>query len=431
MLNLPQSYIDQMAVQLGDELPAFLRAMEQPAHRGIRLNPMKAASIPPDGLLNPVPWEETGHYIRLDTQAGAGVLHEAGAWYLQEPSAMLPAALLDAKPGETVLDLCAAPGGKATQSALKMRGQGLMVANEPNAKRAQILSRNIERMGIPNAVVVSALPDQLADRWPAGFDAVLVDAPCSGEGMFRRHPETISEWKEDAPDRCAARQQGILDSAAALVRPGGRMVYATCTFHACENEETIVTFLQRHPEFHLQAFALPGMVSESGMRTVYPHRDAGEGQFAALLIKAGDGKASLPEDASLPKPDKATLRAFVAEWGDMLPTPTHLLGKSLIHAAFLPDLRGIRVLRAGLHVAEAVGKRWVPDHAAALAFEAPPCPRIELTEAEARAYQHGETLQVSDDVTGWVLPTYGGLALGWGKVSGGMMKNHYPKGLRK
>lgn len=185
---LPEAFIKRMAAQLGDELPAFLSAMEQLPQRGIRLNPLKLADIDCPGLLDPVPWEPTGYYLTPESDAGAVPLHECGAWYLQEPSAMLPAAVLAPHPGEKILDLCAAPGGKTTQLALRMQGAGLLVCNEPVPKRAAILSRNVERMGIPNALVVSAMPDDLAARWPEGFDGIQVDAPCSGEGMFRRHP---------------------------------------------------------------------------------------------------------------------------------------------------------------------------------------------------------------------------------------------------
>lgn len=200
MIALPQGFIDNMAARLdAQELPAFLAAMDAPYYRGIRLNPMKPCAVLPEGLLVPVPWAKTGYYLSLDSKAGAVPLHEAGAWYLQEPSAMLPAAVLQAQPGERILDLCAAPGGKATQSALAMAGEGLLVANEPVPKRAAVLARNMERMGIPNSVVVSALPEQLAKRWPGAFDGVQVDAPCSGEGMFRKHPETRTEWQPESP----------------------------------------------------------------------------------------------------------------------------------------------------------------------------------------------------------------------------------------
>ncbi len=426
---LPEKFIERMAGRLGDELPAFLRSYEEDYCRGIRMNPLKPVSVQPNGLGDAVPWEKTGYYLSLDSDAGAVPLHEAGAWYLQEPSAMLPAAVLNPQPGEKVLDLCAAPGGKTTQLALRMKGEGLLVCNEPVSKRTQILARNVERMGVINALVVSAMPRQLADHWPEGFDAVQVDAPCSGEGMFRRHPETRDEWTPEAPAGCAKRQAEILDCAAEMVRPGGRMVYSTCTMNEEENEGTVAAFLQRHDDFVLQAFSLPGADAPAGMLTCYPHRMRGEGHFVALLVRQGDGEAVLPKDTSLPKPDKQQLKAL-RDFAADAPAPTALLGDTLVCLPGCPDVKGLKVLRVGLHLGQMKGKVFQPDHAWAVSMIPPTLPRIPLTEEQARLYQAGEVLPAAD-VKGFVLPTLEGLPLGFGKVSDGMMKNHYPKGLRR
>ncbi len=431
MSQLPQAFIQRMTALLQDEAAAFLHTYEEPYCRGLRLNPMKTidpALVP--GLLEPVPWEPTGFYLDMDSNAGAMPLHEAGAYYLQEPSAMLPAAVLNPQPGETVLDLCAAPGGKSTQLALRMQGQGLLVCNEPVPKRAQILSRNVERMGIPNALVVSSLPVPLARRWPGGFDAIQVDAPCSGEGMFRRHPETRDEWTEDSPAGCAKRQAEILDCAADMLRPGGRLVYSTCTLNPEENEDTVNAFCRRHPDFAPEAFHLPGADAPTGMLTCYPHRMKGEGHFVALVRRRGEGKACLPPDASLPKADKAAAAALHSFAKDA-PEPTALLGDTLIHLPACPDVRGIKVLRAGLHLGSVRGKLFLPDHAWAVSFTPPDMPQVPLTEAQARHYQAGETIPVDESLRGYVLPSLHGLPLGWGKISDGIMKNHYPKGLRR
>lgn len=427
----PEAFLERMAGQLGDELPAFLRACQEPYQRGIRLNPLKRAEELPPGLLEPVPWAPEGYYLTMDSTAGALPLHEAGAWYLQEPSAMLPAAVLDAHPGERVLDLCAAPGGKSTQLGAALAGQGLLVCNEPVPKRAQVLARNVERMGIGNALVISAMPDQLAARWPAGFDAVQVDAPCSGEGMFRRHPETRDEWSPEAAAGCAKRQAEILDAAARLTRPGGRMVYSTCTMNPLENEDTVSAFLARHRDFSLAAFALPGADAPNGMLTCYPHRMRGEGHFVALLRRAGSGEAVLPLDPSLPHPDRNLLAVYRGFAGNSGPVPTHLLGETLVALADCPDVRGLRVLRCGLHLGSVRGRIFQPDHAWAMAAHGPDFPRIPLDAEEAARYQRGEALPASDGLRGWVLPSYGGLCLGWAKASDGQLKNHYPKGLRR
>ena len=427
----PEAFLTRMAGQLGDELPAFLHALEEPCQRGIRLNPRKQAQQQPQGLGEPVPWAANGYYLSPESNAGAVPLHEAGAWYLQEPSAMLPAAVLAPQPGEKVLDLCAAPGGKSTQLAAAMAGQGLLVCNEPVPKRALILSRNIERMGVTNALVVSAMPDKLAARWPEGFDAVQVDAPCSGEGMFRRHPETRAEWSPENAAGCAKRQAEILDAAALLVRPGGRMVYSTCTLNPVENEDTVAAFLQRHSDFALTPFHLPGADAPKGMLTCYPHRMRGEGHFVALLHRQGQGTAVLPLDTSLPAPGKDQRQVYESFAGKHAPAPTHLLGDTLVSLPDCPDVRGLKVLRCGLHLGSVKGKLFQPDHAWAVADVSPDFPHVVLTDEQAVLYLRGEALTVSDALKGWVLAEYDGLCLGWGKCSDGQMKNHYPKGLRR
>ena len=432
MNTLPRQFVENMAGRLGDELPAFLRSYEEPYLRGIRLNPLKPIedSALPEGVGEPVPWEPWGRYLALDSDAGATPLHEAGAFYLQEPSAMLPAAVLNPRPGERVLDLCAAPGGKSTQLGLRMAGQGLLVCNEPVPKRAQVLARNVERMGLPNALVVCAMPRQLVDRWPEGFDAIQVDAPCSGEGMFRRHPETRAEWTAESPAGCAKRQAEILDCAADMVRPGGRIVYSTCTMNPVENEDTVAAFCRRHPDFAPEGFALPGADAPEGMLTCYPHRMKGEGHFVALLRRAGEGAASAAADTSLPRPDKLQLKAL-RDFAPDAPQPTALLGDTLVALPACPDVKGLRVLRVGLHLGQMKGKVFQPDHAWAVSICPPALPRLPLTEGLARLYQAGEVLDAPPGLRGFVLPTLAGLPLGWGKVSDGVMKNHYPKGLRR
>ncbi len=438
MNDLPQAFIDRMAAQLGDELPAFLRTYEEPYQRGIRMNPHKKAELP-DGAGERVPWEANGHYLSLHSRAGADILHEAGAWYLQEPSAMLPAAVLDVQPGEHVLELCAAPGGNSTQNGLRMNGLGTLVCNEPIKDRARILSRNVERMGIPNAVVVSQYPNELAAIWPEAFDAIQCDAPCSGEGMFRRHPETREEWNPESPAGCAKRQLEILKEAAKLLRPGGRMVYSTCTLNRTENEGVVEAFLSTHPDFALRPFELPGASAPSGMLTCYPHRMRGEGHFVALLVRQGEG----PGMAWKPvQPDK-TVREQIKLAAKVLPKGVcandgFWVGDELMLFAMpdMPDGKCPRMLRRGLHLgsvkmAKGKGKPpiYTPDHALALSVGALDMPCAELTEEQARAYQNGQV--VPAEGKGWTLACYQGIPLGWGKVSDGAMKNHYPKGLRR
>ena len=426
--SLPDAFVNRMRKQLGSELTAFLHALEEPPVRGIRLNPLKTcAATAAYSAAEAIPWEKNAYYLPPDSAAGSTILHEAGAFYIQEPGAMIPAAVLHARPGEKVLDLCAAPGGKATQIGCAMHGEGLLVCNEPVFRRAQILSGNIERMGIPNTVVTCALPEKLAEQWPEGFDAVLVDAPCSGEGMFRRDPATRTEWSEEKARGCAARQREILTSAAKLVRPGGRLVYSTCTYHPDENEKNAEWFLSVFPQFHAEGFRLPGIDAPEGMYTSYPHRVKGEGQFAACFRRAGDRRAELAEDHSFPVPSVQQKKVFEAAFSSF-PGATHLYGNILIHFPGLPELKGIRILRAGLHLGEVKGKNAIPDHAAALCFQEPGMQAMDLNAEQAVKYMSGE--EIDGEKTGWVLMRYQGLAIGWGKGSGGTIKNHYPKGLR-
>lgn len=443
---LPPAFVSRMRAQLGEEADAYFAAMEMPCLRGLRLNPQKpvsdAALEAVGGVEEPVPWYPAlGRHLRNDSPAGADPLHEAGAYYLQEPSAMAPVSVLSPRPGECVLDLCAAPGGKSTQIAAELAGEGLLVSNEPVPSRAKILSRNIERMGVPNALVVSAQPEALAARWGVLFDAVLVDAPCSGEGMFRRHPETRAEWNPASPMGCAERQRRILGCAAAMLRPGGRLVYSTCTLSPEENEETVRWFLREHPDFSAQPFSLSGnygtLDAPEGMLRLYPHRVRGEGHFVACLRRAGDAPAAdlmrpAAERLSLPAPAvRAAYSAFAAPLRG-LPAANAQLGDALLSAPDLPPLDGVRVLRAGVQLGTLRGKVFAPDHALAMCLS-PACglPVLALDRAGALRYQSGEALPAPEDMSGWALAVYEGLVLGFGKASGGQFKNHYPKGLRR
>ncbi len=439
MTELPQAFVAQMAAQLKGETAAFLHTYEEPYWRGIRMNPYKKASALPEDCLEKIPWEENGFYLSTESAAGSEVLHDAGAWYIQEPSAMIPAAVLNAQPGEYILDLCAAPGGKATQSGLRMRGQGIIVCNEPVWERAKILSQNIERMGIPNALVVSAFPEQLADRWPEAFDAIQVDAPCSGEGMFRRHPETRNEWTADSPVRCAKRQADILHQAAIMLRAGGRLVYSTCTMNCTENENIIEAFLAGHPEFELVPFSLPGIDAPDGMKTCYPYQMKGEGHFVALLHKKGSAERIWHAAVGVPHPSKEAMKLlhdFCPEQAANIAWKSEIRQHNQKDAAeklcFLPDMpdcTGIRIARCGLTLGSVQKGIFTPDHAWAMSIFPPECAKIALTKERAQAYQRGEAIPA--DGKGWVLACYDGIALGWGKLSEGMMKNHYPKGLRR
>ena len=427
-MELPEGFVKRIRGQLGDESESFFAVLAEPSIRGLRMNPFREGYHTPfrDAVAR-IAWCGEGWEIPAESLAGVTIAHEAGAFYLQEPGAMIPAEVMGAKPGERILDLCGAPGGKSTQMGAAMKGEGLLICNEPIPKRAAILSRNVERMGISNAIVTCAWPEQLASKWHDGFDGVMVDAPCSGEGMFRRSPEAVGEWSEEKALGCATRQREILESAAKMVRPGGRSVYATCTFHPAENEEQVKGFLRDHPEFEAGSFELPGLDGSSGCFTCWPHRNRGEGQFVALLRKKGSGEARLRSGEKSFRMDPETLK-LIRELPEGLMEPNARCGKTIVRVPEIPNLGGVRVLRLGLHIAEQRGKNWIPDHGAALGLRMPETGRYEMCGSEALRYLAGET--IDGEARGWTLMTYRGLAMGWGKGSDGVIRNHYPKGLR-
>ena len=432
---IPEAFAAGMQSFLGSEADAFFEAMGSEPARGIRLTPGKPAPLP-EGTGDPVPWFPGMYYLSADSGAGKSPLHEAGAWYLQEPSAAAPPAVLGPRPGERVLDLCAAPGGKATAMAA-LAPDALVVANEIVPDRARILSANAERLGCSNMIVLNESPERLARQWPGLFDAVLVDAPCSGEGMFRRHPETAAEWTPDSPESCARRQRAILESAAALVRPEGRLCYSTCTFNRTENEAQIEAFLAGHPDFEPADFTLPGAGnSVNGCLRLWPHRLRGEGHFVALLRRragASEARSACPQAGGLPVPDRAARKTAEAALASLLDGPFSVdadFGGGLWQLPSLtPDLRGLRLLRPGLRLLRAQQRLLLPDHA--LSHAARARRRVSLDTEQILRYMHGETVELPAGEDGWCQVCTEGVPLGWGKLTQGVLKNHYPKGLRK
>ena len=428
---LPEAFLQRMEAQLGSEYPAFLESLERPRAVALRFNPMKGERPVLPFVREPVPWEPEGFYYDPETRPGLHVYHEAGVYYLQEASAMAPVALLDPKPGEWVCDLCAAPGGKTTQIAGRMLGQGFLVCNEINPKRAKILSRNIERMGVANALVTNEHPETLASRFPGFFDRVLVDAPCSGEGMFRKEEAAVTDWSQETVQMCARRQREILDSAARLVRPGGRLVYSTCTFAPEEDEETVGAFLESHPEFAPEPVEAPWFVpGENASYRMWPHKLLGEGHFAAVLRKTQGESGEVPACPGEKYPK--AWESFAKELDITLPEGKAVsFGQSLYWAPMeLPELNRLKVLRPGLELGTERKGRFEPAHALALWLKT--CAVAESLPPESpemKAYLHGDV--VPSGKRGWCLVQTGGYAIGWGKGDGSVLKNHYPKGLRR
>ena len=428
---LPEAFLQRMEAQLGSEYPAFLESLERPRAVALRFNPLKGDRPVLPFVGAPVPWEPEGFYYDPETRPGLHVYHEAGVYYLQEASAMAPVALLDPKPGERVCDLCAAPGGKTTQIAGRMLGQGFLVCNEINPKRAKILSRNIERMGVANALVTNEHPETLASRFPGFFDRVLVDAPCSGEGMFRKEEAAVTDWSQETVQMCARRQREILDSAVRLVRPGGRLVYSTCTFAPEEDEETVAAFLESHPEFTPEPVEAPWFVpGENASYRMWPHKLLGEGHFAAVLRKTQGESGEVPACPGEKCPK--AWESFAKELDiTLLEGKAVPFGQSLYWAPTeLPELNRLKVLRPGLELGTERKGRFEPAHALALWLKT--CAVAESFPPEGpemKAYLHGDV--VPSGKKGWCLVQAGGYAIGWGKGDGSVLKNHYPKGLRR
>ncbi len=485
---LPEAFLKKMHFLLKDEYEAFLASYSAPSCRALRLNPLKGDLNAMLSLcaakfqLTPVPWAKEGFYYEENTHPGRHPYHDAGLYYIQEPSAMAPASLLFPCPGDYVLDLCAAPGGKSTQIAARLKGQGFLLSNEIHPARAKILSQNIERMGIANAAVTCEDSESLARHFPEFFDKIMVDAPCSGEGMFRRDENARGEWSLKAPALCQSRQQEILDQGAKMLKPGGQMVYSTCTFSPEENEESIALFLESHPDFFLLEGGLedgfqdfsrgnPAWISEEKTGDeagkayrAWPHRIKGEGHFFALLKKegAGEGKENIrdpkgniggkqrktPWEKGKDPGKKKAFEEFLAEtlegfgkkeaplpW-EAMPGRYLLFGEQLyyVHQAFCPE-GGMKILRPGLHLGTFKPNRFEPSHALALFLKPDQVKRADDFPGGSReiaGYLRGESLPAAGaEGKGWGLITVDGFSLGWAKQVGGILKNHYPKGLRR
>ena len=428
---LPEAFLIRMQSQLGEEYNEYLQSLERPRAVALRFNPLKGdvPSLPFVG--ENVPWEPNGFYYDPDSRPGLHPYHEAGVYYLQEASAMSAVALLDPQPGERVCDLCSAPGGKSTQIAGRMQGQGFLLCNEWSPKRAKILSQNIERMAVSHALVTNETADNLARHLPGFFDRVLIDAPCSGEGMFRKEDAAITDWSQETVEMCARRQAEILDAGAKLLRAGGRLVYSTCTFAPEENEQTIAAFLQRNPDFALEDVSAPWFSQVGiGQFRLWPHKLLGEGHFAAVLRKQGDSPVEgdgCPGEKLPPQ-----WQAFAKELNIQLPAGKAILfGTNLFWAPEdLPNLRGLKVLRPGLALGEVKKDRFEPAHALALWLKQ--CKNMVSFPADSnqiRAYMHGDV--IAESTKGWCLVQADGYSIGWGKGDGNQIKNHYPKGLRR
>lgn len=468
MIQLPDAFTEKMRGLLDQEYEAFLESYDMDRAQGLRVNPLKAdqevfqKNSP--FHLKQIPWAKEGLYYEAEDRPGKHPYHEAGVYYIQEPSAMAVAELLDPRPGERILDLCAAPGGKTTHIGGRMMGKGFLLTNEIHPLRARILSQNVERMGIANAVVSNEDSGTLSCRFPEFFDRIVVDAPCSGEGMFRKDEKARAEWSPEQVALCAARQKEILSNAGAMLKPGGRLLYSTCTFSPEENEQVIEDFLKGHPDFSIEqpeageglspgqpGWSRTGGSELSGTFRIWPHKSQGEGHFLAVLKKEGgfyDQNLKRKENGPHYNMDKSVrilleeaLREILKEPEPFLRRKEYLLFGDQLYLIppEMVDLKGLKILRPGLHMGALKKKRLEPSHALALSLKKEQVKQwVDLPGGgeEIFKYLRGESLPADGDHTscllnkGWVLVNVDGYSLGFAKLTGGILKNHYPKGLR-
>jgi len=473
--KLPEIFLQQMQAMLPpSEFAAFCDTYESPTVRGLRLNKLKfpCGMTPPlrdilpdvgtrtnptgsckggaDSTESIVPWCTEGRYYPETARPGKSIFFHAGLFYIQEPSAMCPVEVLQPQPGDFVLDLCAAPGGKSAQIAGHMQGQGLLMANDASPTRCRALVHNLERMGVTNAVVTTELPKKLADRFSEFFDKILVDAPCSGEGMFRRDPDAVKAYTANKPEACAAMQTEILRYAAKMLKPGGRLVYSTCTFNMKENENVICDFLKNHSDFaaieidHAALGISRGFEPLPQAGRIFPHLAQGEGHFVVLLERQRG--VTSPENTAPRncKPKETPRQARNDGLANFTTFCDHFLTTPLPPGVIVPhgvnlylqptplDLHGLRVARSGWYLGENAKGRFVPSQALAMGLRKQDVRHsVELSEENALRYLRGESLDANDiqiPDKPWIMLCYMGFPLGWARLVQGRLKSNLPVG---
>ena len=457
-MYLPEAFQKKMKAILGEEYDDFLAGFEKPRHYGLRVNTAKITVEEFKELvpfhLTQIPWVENGFYYEEEDAPTRHPYYYAGLYYIQEPSAMTTASRLPVGPGERVLDLCAAPGGKATELGAKLFGEGLLVANDISASRVKALLKNIEVMGIPNSFLLNEVPAKIAEQFPAYFDKILIDAPCSGEGMFRRDKAMVKDWLQKGPDYYVPIQRKLLLDAADMLKKGGMLLYSTCTFSVKENEENIAYLLQERPDMELlmpewdEYFSHGKKEGFENCIRIFPHLAPGEGHFAALLGKRTDGEGQSKKYLKKPAKSKKTPVSDLKDCPEfavfMQQITKPLSGKTEVQKEriyLLPEgtkiERGIRYLRTGLYLGDQKKKRFEPSQALAMCLKAEDFKKsVSFKGDDERVirYLKGETLDLSDteaeNEKGWVLVCVDGYGLGWGKAAGGTLKNKYYAGWR-
>lgn len=458
-MDLPQKFLDNMRELLGGDYDSWLASYDDESQTGLRINTTKLdrgewERLSPYGT-DRVPWISNGYYCSEQSRPAKDPYYFAGLYYLQEPSAMTPAAMLPVKPGDRVLDLCAAPGGKSTELGARLCGQGLLVANDISSSRARALLKNLELFGIPNICVTSETPKKLADTFGAYFDAILVDAPCSGEGMFRRDPSLIRDWEEHGPEYYAPLQREILKEAVRMLRPGGYLLYSTCTFAKMEDEDNVEWLLRGEPGLRLSELprwegSCPGADGQKVIR-LFPHRLRGEGHFVALFQKNGEDASGTRAMDQLSHPPAARPSKEIGrleeesdflEWERLLRRPLErsrmMVKEQMVY--YLPecfDRRwNLRYLRTGLLLGEWKKKRFEPSQAVAMVLQKREFAHtysMDHDDERVIRYLKGETIFLKEGETlpvGWILVCVGPYPLGWAKFMGSSLKNKYYPGWR-
>ena len=444
-MTFPEDFINRMKAMLGDEYSDFEKSFsEEIPSRGIRINTLKDGAkekvLGKTEEYEQVSWCENGYRASGEMPGGRHPYHASGLFYFQEPSAMSAVPQLGIKPGMRVLDLCAAPGGKATQGAAYLKGEGLIVANEIIAKRAAILSENIERLGVKNAVVTNETPQRLSEKYPEFFDRIILDAPCSGEGMFRKEPQAVTEWSLAHVEACSVRQKHIADCAVKMLSPGGRLVYSTCTFAPSENEGVAEYIINTYPDMKLVKIEAEGLSDGNGKwiesgedmsktARIFPHKAKGEGHFIALFEKSGEGiaEAMTAKEIKSKEYDEFCKKFLINPPKGVLIS----FGDTLYLLPYGINIDKIKVVRAGLELGEVRKGRFIPSHALALALKKEDFKNtidFDSESEEIKKFLRGETIDA--DIDGWCCVLSDGYPIGWTKGSGGVLKNHYPKYLR-
>ena len=457
-MNLPVTFTDKMKTLLGNEFDEYIACYDETRLYGLRVNTKKISvedfkKICPFEI-TPIPWIENGFYYDGEhVQAAKHPYYFAGLYYLQEPSAMTPANRLPVQPGDKVLDVCAAPGGKATELGAKLKGEGVLVANDISNSRAKGLLKNIEVFGIGNVLVLSEEPGKLEEYFPEYFDKILIDAPCSGEGMFRKDKKMVKAWEEHGPEFFAKIQRSIVTQAARMLKPGGMMLYSTCTFNPEENEGTIEYLMQQYPEFEIKeihpyegfACGKPEVTEskdESFKKTVriWPHKMHGEGHYVALLQKGEKiEKDTLKNSKNRAKKVPEEILEFFkdVDW-EMDWSRLELYSEKVYYMPEdIPNVKGIRFLRTGLYLGDLKKNRFEPSQSLAMCLkkeEYKYTVNLMVDDERVIKYLKGETIDVDEIVSakakGWQLVLVDGYPLGWGKLANGTLKNKYLPGWR-